>query len=587
MSPADFSEGFDDITILPQWYMQNNSNPLGVTDWFQGNDTVFPAQAGAPTAYIGANYNNTAGVGTISNWLLTPEQTLSNGSSISFWTRTATGSIYPDRLQVRLSLLGPSTYVGTGAEDVGDFTTLLLDINPTLAVGGYPEEWTQYTVTLSGIPGGSSGRLAFRYYVTDGGPSGNNSNYIGIDTVEYTYVPENPPSITLSKTVGTDTNVCATTDAITVTVGTEVTYCYEVTNTGELTLNLHDLVDSELGVILDDFPYALTPGASAFRELMTVTINDTTLNTATWTAFNEVDYSFDDTITYNFEDISGTGTLFTLTDDSMSAALPLGFSFNYYGTGYTDVYASSNGFLTVLPGQSNGCCTGQPLPTPGNPDGVIAGWWEDMNPSAGGTFHYQTLGSAPNRYLIVQATNVPHYSSGNLVTLQYKLFEGSNYIEVHYMVAPSDGGTHSAGLENQNGTLGTQYYLGTASLTTPEAVRYIPPAEQASATDTALVTVLFPEIDIAPTSLESTQLTDAMVTKIMTISNTGDPLTTLDWEVLKSYPEGKLIGASYVPVQTGVAISGSNLKLSVLLCHKAARVTSSIIGLNSKPYVRD
>ena len=61
------------------------------------------------------------------------------------------------------------------------------------------------------------------------------------------------------------------------------------------------------------------------------------------------------------------------------------------------------------------------------------------------------------------------------MTLQYKLFEGSNYIEVHYMVAPSDGGTHSAGLENQNGTLGTQYYLGTASLTTPEAVRYIPP----------------------------------------------------------------------------------------------------------------
>ena len=202
-SPADFSEGFDDITILPEWYFQNNSDPLGLTDWFQGNDTVFPAQAGAPTAYIGANYNNTAGVGTISNWLLTPEQTLSNGSSISFWTRTATDSIYPDRLQVRLSLLGPSTNVGTGAEDVGDFTTLLLDINPTLAVGGYPEVWTQYTVTLSGIPGGSSGRLAFRYYVTDGGPSGNNSDYIGIDTVEYTYIPENPPSITLSKTVGT------------------------------------------------------------------------------------------------------------------------------------------------------------------------------------------------------------------------------------------------------------------------------------------------------------------------------------------------------------------------------------------------
>ncbi|HSN77416.1 MAG TPA: choice-of-anchor J domain-containing protein, partial [Anaerolineae bacterium] len=58
-SLADFSEGFDDITVLPGWFFQNNSAPLGLTDWFQGNDTVFPAQAGAATAYIGANYNNT------------------------------------------------------------------------------------------------------------------------------------------------------------------------------------------------------------------------------------------------------------------------------------------------------------------------------------------------------------------------------------------------------------------------------------------------------------------------------------------------------------------------------------------------
>ena len=185
-SPADFSEGFADITNLPGWYMQNNSAPLGLTDWFQGNDTVFPAHAGAPTAYIGANFNNTSGAGTISNWLLTPQLNLSNGDTFSFWTRTAANSIWADRLQVRLSTAGASTNVGTLATDVGDFTTLLLDINPTLVGTGYPQSWTQYTVTLSGVPANASGRLAFRYFVTDGGPSGNNSNYIGIDTVEYT-----------------------------------------------------------------------------------------------------------------------------------------------------------------------------------------------------------------------------------------------------------------------------------------------------------------------------------------------------------------------------------------------------------------
>lgn len=182
---GDFTEGFDDITNLPGWFAQNNSSPLGTTNWFQGNDTVFPAHAGAPTAYIGANFNNTAGVGTISNWLLTSELTLYDGDTFSFWTRTVNTPSFPDRLELRLSTAGASTNVGTGPTDIGDFTNLLLEINPTLTTSGYPNVWTQFTVTLSGIPNGATGRFAFRYFVTDAGPSGNNSDYIGIDSVEY------------------------------------------------------------------------------------------------------------------------------------------------------------------------------------------------------------------------------------------------------------------------------------------------------------------------------------------------------------------------------------------------------------------
>lgn len=190
-----FSEGFDDITTLPGagWAQINNSSPLGSTGWFQGNDAVFPAQTGAPTAYIGANFNNTSGTGTISNWLLTPEINLADGSTMTFYTRVPTGSIWPDRLEVRMSTAGSSTNVGATATSVGDFTNLLLEINPTLVNGGYPEVWTQFTVTLSGVGTPTTGRLAFRYFVTDGGPSGSNSNFIGIDTVEYTYfTPQGP-----------------------------------------------------------------------------------------------------------------------------------------------------------------------------------------------------------------------------------------------------------------------------------------------------------------------------------------------------------------------------------------------------------
>jgi hypothetical protein len=187
-----FTENFDDITTLVPggWFMQNNSSPVGVLSWFQGNGAgVFPAFNGGVNAYIGVNYNSTTGNNTISNWLLTPARVFHNGDVLTFYTRTSPynppPNFYPDRLQVRMSTNGTSTNVGTTSTSVGDFTTLLLDINATL-VNDYPHVWTQYTVTISGLPAPVQGRFAFRYFVTSGGPSGANSDYIGIDNVVYT-----------------------------------------------------------------------------------------------------------------------------------------------------------------------------------------------------------------------------------------------------------------------------------------------------------------------------------------------------------------------------------------------------------------
>ena len=88
-------ERFDDIRNLPGWVLMNRSEPLGATDWFQGNDEVFPAFDGDPTAYIAANFNNGRDLATISNWLLTPEISLQDGSTLTFYTRTIADSAYP------------------------------------------------------------------------------------------------------------------------------------------------------------------------------------------------------------------------------------------------------------------------------------------------------------------------------------------------------------------------------------------------------------------------------------------------------------------------------------------------------------
>lgn len=194
----ELQDGFEDIETLSGWYSQNNSAPLGPVEWYQGVPQMFPAHAGPDDSYIATDFTAADGVGTVSNWLLTPEVYLQEGTRLSFWTRSAI--MYPDRLQVRLSTSGPSVNVGVAAEDIGQFDTLLLDINPGYASHGYPTDWTQFVVEVSDLPSPTTGRFAFRHFIDD---TLSHGDYIGVDTVEITQPesdqPPQFPSITVDE----------------------------------------------------------------------------------------------------------------------------------------------------------------------------------------------------------------------------------------------------------------------------------------------------------------------------------------------------------------------------------------------------
>lgn len=178
------------------WAQQNLSTPVGtVPNWFNGNATVFAAYSAPDSSYIACNYNSVAGAATISNWLFAPTRTFNNGDVITFFTRTVDTPTYPDRLELRLSLNGASVNAGTTNTSVGDFTTILLTVNSGLTTSGYPNTWTQYTATISGLASPTAGRVAFRYFVTNGGPSGANSDFIGIDN--FTYTPAATPDVSV------------------------------------------------------------------------------------------------------------------------------------------------------------------------------------------------------------------------------------------------------------------------------------------------------------------------------------------------------------------------------------------------------
>jgi len=168
-------------------------------------------------------------------------------------------------------------------------------------------------------------------------------------------------------------------------------------------------------------------------------------------------YVIDQTGTYAPMASPITGTPVSLLDDELSAALPIGFNFDFFGTSYSNFYISSNGFITFSP-QPDGCCSGQSLPDPVGPNHLIAFAWEDLDPGNGGQpaanlIQYTTTGVAPNRVLISEFFNVDHFVNGNNVTTQVMLYETSNIIEIHTTNMPSDGGDHTQGIENLNGTI--------------------------------------------------------------------------------------------------------------------------------------
>jgi hypothetical protein len=145
------------------------TGPQGTSaTWYQGVESVFPAFNGPTTGYVAANYNVVQGTNNIDSWLVLPRLGsggIQAGDSLYFYSRSATGSTYPDSIRVMYSV-SDSVPEGTWTE-LGRFKT-----NTT----------TGWELRGFRAPTASAnGRFAIRYCVVNGGPSGSNSDYIGID----------------------------------------------------------------------------------------------------------------------------------------------------------------------------------------------------------------------------------------------------------------------------------------------------------------------------------------------------------------------------------------------------------------------
>ena len=203
-----YTEGFVDINTLTDWDFVNVSTlppPSGETGWFQGVSDTFSAYDGDANSYLAVD-SKSSECCLISNWAILPAFTLKDGDRFSFYTRTVANSNRPDRLEVRLSVEGIGSALPSTEAELGSFETLLLTINESQEIGGYPEEWELQTIEISDLGAPTSVRIAFRYYVTNAGINGINSNYVGIDSVslETRLNNDSPNEIDLKYRLGND-----------------------------------------------------------------------------------------------------------------------------------------------------------------------------------------------------------------------------------------------------------------------------------------------------------------------------------------------------------------------------------------------
>jgi hypothetical protein len=157
------NEGFNDVATLAGsgWILTNASAPPGsVAGWFQGDQSIFSSQAGAPQAYIAANFNNAAAGGALHNWLISPTFSTQDAGSVSFYVRADILPDFADQLAWGFS---------HGGSSFADFT-----LGSPHTIGG---DWSQVQINFAGQGVGSIGRFAIVYT----GPA-DLANYVGVDT---------------------------------------------------------------------------------------------------------------------------------------------------------------------------------------------------------------------------------------------------------------------------------------------------------------------------------------------------------------------------------------------------------------------
>jgi hypothetical protein len=177
-----------------------------------------------------------------------------------------------------------------------------------------------------------------------------------------------------------------------------------------------------------------------------------------------------------FTPLTGATTVPSVNGDTViSGALPIGFTFNYAGGSYTNVYADSNGLLSFNPAATSQNANAISAP-PSNIIPFIAPLWDDLD-GATGSASYLTTGTAPNRVFTFEWLNWEWNWLANtaVISFQVKLYEVDGKIEFVYRSDAGAVNSPSAATGLGGATIGNYLSLNNLGAT--------PTASSTTATD--------------------------------------------------------------------------------------------------------
>jgi len=169
------------------------------------------------------------------------------------------------------------------------------------------------------------------------------------------------------------------------------------------------------------------------------------------------------------------GTLEPMSDDAVSSAKPIGFTFCFWGNRYTEFYIGSNGWIGFTAGQTTAFVP-QLIPNNGalTPRNAIFSPFHDLRPDITPPLplthiRYYTTGVAPYRRLVVSWTDLPMYQCTMIrSSQQIIIYETTNIIQTNITkksnCIPWVGGKATHGLHNINGTQAVVVNTRNASL---------------------------------------------------------------------------------------------------------------------------